>query len=195
MASAVSPSKDWGVSSAAALVLSATLGVAAIEKGRALGVFRQQIADYRLMPYALTRIVAPTVILWEAASAVLLISPATRQVGALLAVPLLVLFAVILAAVWRLGREVSCGCFGGSGELDTVGIHGIVRALLLLVVAGIAAYPTTAGLSWRDVVSAFLLGGLVFLGGEVARLLGDLRRPSIELARALKTDAQSAERE
>jgi hypothetical protein len=69
------------------------------------------------------------------------------------------------------GRHIPCACFGGRGELDTVGLTSLTRTALLGVIVVMAlASPSAAAGPARVLVAALLLV-LVFLLAETARLL------------------------
>jgi hypothetical protein len=70
---------------AAALIVGITLLAAAATKLRSLAVFREEIADYQILPYRVTRAVAVFVVSIEAVAGVLILLPATRRMGAIVA--------------------------------------------------------------------------------------------------------------
>lgn len=116
-------------------VLSCVLGWAAVGK---LGRFREfvrQVAAYRLLPAALVRLAAVLVVAGELATAVLLVPPATRPIGAGLATLLLAVFLAAQGSALVRGLEIDCGCFGGSDELAAIGPATVTRTALLLLLA------------------------------------------------------------
>ena len=159
---------------ASALVVSVTLGVAAVSKVRDVRTFREQIADFERLPYSTTGVAAITVIGWEASAAVLLIAPPTQRVGAIVSLPLFVIFVGVLVATIRGGRAIPCACFGGGGELDTVDLHSLTRTSLLLICAVEAAVATSSDVDVSAVAIAVLLGVAIFLITEVIRLVTEI---------------------
>jgi hypothetical protein len=117
------------ISLSASLALAATLGLAAASKVRTLSVFAEQIADYRIVPYVLTRHIALLVVLAEGLSCLLLLLARTRAIGAVASTFVLVVFLIALFRAWRSGRKISCACFGGGGRVDTVGAASITSNL------------------------------------------------------------------
>jgi hypothetical protein len=163
------------ISVSASLALAATLGLAAASKVRTLGVFGEQIADYRIVPYGLTRHVALLVVLAEGLSCLLLLLAPTRTIGAVASTVVLVVFLAALFRVWRSGRKISCACFGGGGRVDTVGAASITRttALLLFALASFAA-PHDQPRPVHLLLAALMIS-LVFVFSELVRLLVELR--------------------
>jgi Methylamine utilisation protein MauE len=159
---------------AGATAVAGILAFAAISKARILTVFAEQIADYGFVPYRLTLPAAGAITILESVSAGLLLVPDTREVGAGIAALLLALFSVVLLVTKRRGREVSCACFGGSAELDTVGWHSLARTLGLLVLAIAAMSGTNSALTAGSLAASVLLTILVFLLAELVRLSTDI---------------------
>ncbi|MGH8515507.1 MAG: MauE/DoxX family redox-associated membrane protein, partial [Gammaproteobacteria bacterium] len=120
------------------MAIAAVLGVAAVTKARHLAVFREQIADFRLLPYWSTKVAAPAIVAAEGLASVGLLVPAARREAAGLALLLFTIFLAALVAAWIQGRELECGCFGGSNELDSVGAHSVVRTVMFSVLAVVA---------------------------------------------------------
>jgi hypothetical protein len=161
------------VTLAASLVLACLLGFSGLKKGMALAVFSEQLADYRLVPYRITRVAAVALISAELSAALLLLIPSTRQEGAMLAATLLATFVLAMVISLARGRRIACGCFGASSDLDIVGAASVVRAVLLFVLAGVASVPTASSPVGpvTTVMLAAIFGAVVFLGSEFARLL------------------------
>jgi Methylamine utilisation protein MauE len=182
---------------AAALLVGAVLIGAGLPKARRPGAFAAQIAGYGLVPWGLTRFLARLISSLELAAGVLLLaglgaSRPLRQAGAGLAV---ILFAVFLAALasayWR-GRDIACACFGGNGELETVGAHSIVRTALLLALAVAAVLPASGGRPFDVAGFAVILAALVAVISELTRLLGRLRHETAAIAEQLAVSPASA---
>lgn len=154
-----------------ALVLAVVLGVAALGKLRDLPAFARQLAGYRLPPSLFPpRLTAGVVVAAEPAAAVLLLVPAWRAAGALLAAALFGAFLLAAGSVLARGLRVPCACFGGAGELETVGAATVVRTTLLLGLAVTVAVRPAGPLGLPQLLLAALVGALVLVGAELARL-------------------------
>lgn len=165
---------------AASLAVAIVLLSAGLTKVSKSSGFAEQIADYGILPYGASKIAARLIPTAELAAAGLLaiglIGPApAREVGGLIAVGLFAVFLLALASAQLRGREIACACFGGDGELETIGTHSLVRTGLLLVLAVMASIPGRSG-GVADVVAlAVALGALIMVLSEVARVYGPLR--------------------
>jgi hypothetical protein len=157
---------------AAYLVLVGVLGYAAIGKLRNLAGFAAQVAEYRILPLSTSGGVARAVVAAELAAAALLVVPASRPAAAALATALLAVFLAAQVGAWARGLRIGCACFGGSGELETVGPATIVRTLLLLLLAAVAVAAGGAPFQPAQLLVAPLLAATVGLLSELARLLG-----------------------
>lgn len=116
-------------------VLSCVLGWAALGKLGRLREFVGQVAAYRLLPAKLVPITALAVVCGELLTTVLLVPPATRSLGALLATVLLSIFLFAQVSALLRGMRIDCGCFGGSDELSAIGPATVTRTALLLLLA------------------------------------------------------------
>jgi hypothetical protein len=170
---------------AAALAAGAVLIAAGLAKARRPSVFAAQITDYGIVPVSASRLLARLIPVAELSAGALLVAglvgpAAVRQAGAGLATGLFAVFLAALGSAYARGRDIACACFGGNGELETVGAHAIVRTALLLVLAALAIGPAapavTPGGAAAAVGLAVLLAALVALVSELTRLLGPLRR-------------------
>jgi hypothetical protein len=167
------------------MAVAAILAFAAVAKARHLGVFAEQIADYRIVPYRTRTVSAVGVTGIEAVTAGLIIVPPTRVSGALLAATLLGLFSAVLAHTVHSGRRIGCACFGSSDAADPVGHHSVVRTVLLMTLAMLAAFPGQFRLTAAALVCSATLAVAVFLISEVVRLYATLRPVSDDLARSM----------
>ncbi|QUX30745.1 DoxX family membrane protein [Nocardiopsis akebiae] len=78
----------------------------------------QAVEAYDLFPAEVARFIGYTLPLFELAlAALLLVGLATRYVGAVSALLMVVFIAGILSAMAR-GLSIDCGCFGGGGQVD-----------------------------------------------------------------------------
>jgi hypothetical protein len=116
-----------------------------------------------------------------------------RQIGAGLAALLFVAFLGALASAHARGRNIACACFGGSGELETVGPHSLVRTALLLVLAVVAMLPTHGERLLGVVGFAVILAALVAIVSELTRLLGPLRRATGSILEQLNAATAAAD--
>jgi hypothetical protein len=149
---------------------------ASYSKLRRPDTFRQELAEYRLLPARAVPAVALFIPAAELAVAVGLLVPTVRSFAALGAVVLLLVFTAAIGLNLRRGRrEISCACFGGDERL--LGWDLIARNGLLISVAAAVAIvdPGTDRVSFAGVVvalEAVVLTVLLvtFLGtGERAR--------------------------
>lgn len=169
----------------AAVALGAVLLFAGVTKLRSFPVFREQVADYRLLPYALTPLAAGLVASFEILAGFLLLFPDYRRAGSFLAVTLLGVFLCVLVSAFVKGRTIACGCLGGEGPLDTIGLQSVVRTGLLAGLGLIAGLPTDVpAIAPRAYLAAILLLAIVFIVPETFRLAVDTRQ-STEALRSL----------
>jgi len=95
--------------------------------------FQGFMADYQLLPERLVPPMAACLVILESSAVVLMLVPATRNVGLLLAAALLLLYALAIGINLQRGhRRVECGC-GGTPQLLSGSL--IVRNLLLTLLA------------------------------------------------------------
>jgi Methylamine utilisation protein MauE len=169
------------VSEAAALLAGFVLLGAGVPKARGSAAFAGQITNYGIVPESAARFLARTISSSELLAGALLIAglaapPPLRQVGAGLAVLLFAVFLAALATAQARGRNIPCACFGGNSELETVGVHSLVRTALLLVLAAAAMLPSHGGRPLEVAGLTAVLAALVAVVTELARLLGPSRR-------------------
>lgn len=165
---------------AAAFLVGVVLLAAGVPKAYSANKFAEQIADYEVLPPRAAGAAARVVSSVELVSGALLLVglsgvPVLREIGAGLAALLFAAFLAVLTIALAKGRAVPCACFGGSGELETIGRHSQVRAALLLGLAMLATLHTGPDLSVAALGLAALLAALVALISEMARLLGPSR--------------------
>jgi hypothetical protein len=183
---------------AAGLLVGIVLICAGLPKAVRPGAFAAQIADYGLVPRALTGVVARLISSLELSAGVLLLAglaaPHLRQAGAGLAMILFAVFAGALASAYARGRSIACACFGGDSELELVGAHSIVRTALLLALAVVAVFPASGPRPFEVAGLAAILAALVAMASELTRLLGPLRRATAAIAEQLAADSAAADR-
>ncbi|EJF73593.1 methylamine utilization protein MauE [Pseudomonas sp. 21615526] len=98
---------------ASALAIAVLLASAATHKLRAPARFARQLADYQLLPEAVTRPAARVIPLLELVIAFALLVPASRSWAALGAAGLIALYAAAIGInLWRGRRDIDCGCAG-----------------------------------------------------------------------------------
>jgi len=155
------------------LVLVAVLGFSGAVKLRHPRAFAAAIESYRILPRSLARPAALAIALAEAGCAVLLAVPSSRLAGLTVAGGLLGAFLAAMLVALARGQRIGCGCFGGSADLDTVGLPSVLRAVLLeiIVVTSVLARPAAAPAAGVRVLAAALMLVLVFVLAETARLL------------------------
>ncbi len=166
------------------LVLAAVLGFSGAVKLRHPLVFAAAIESYRILPRPLARPAAVAIALAEAGCAALLVAPWTRLAGLAVAGSLIGAFLGAMSLALARGQRIGCGCFAGTGGLDTVGLPSVLRAVLLetIVITAALARRAPAPALGVQVLAAALLLVLVFLLAENARLVAG--RPATATAAA-----------
>jgi hypothetical protein len=155
------------------LVLAAVLGFSGAVKLRHPRAFATAIEGYRILPRSLARPAALAIALAEAGCAVLLAAGWARLAGLAIAGGLVGAFLAAMSLALARGQRIGCGCFGGSADLDTVGLSSVLRAVLLeiIVVTSVLARPAAVPAAGVRVLAAALMLLLVFVLAETARLL------------------------
>ncbi len=128
--------------------------LAAIDKLRDLDLFAVVVEQYRLLPRGVGRLVAVVVPVAEIVAAVMLLWPAARVAGAVLACTLLLGFAAAMAInLLRNRRDIACGC-GGLGGTQSLSWPLVARngVLALLALAG-AGEGAARAFTWLDLVT------------------------------------------
>jgi drug/metabolite transporter (DMT)-like permease len=172
------------LSHVAAAVLGVIFITGAAAKLRDLELFRDALANYRLLSPAGERIVAWCLPCIELGAGLLVLPIATRGIGAAAGLAVLVAVTIAVAINLRRGRtEVECGC--GAGEGTTLSWGLVARNVVLGVLALIAAAPVAARpVVWLDrlglgFASLFLLG-LYLCANQLLR-----NQPRLERLRGL----------
>ena len=172
-----------------ALVLPAAVATAVVllfagtSKLRTLTVFREQIADYGLLPYSVTPLAAALATGLEIVGGSLLLVPDYRRFGSGLAAALLVVFLCVLVLAFIKGRQIACGCLGGQGPLDTIGLQSVARTGILAGLALIAGLPTDVPMDAPHVyLGASLVLAIIFIVPEMIRLAVDTRQSKAALS-------------
>lgn len=148
-------------------------GIAASHKLLAWSLFRQQLADYRVLPAGW---VAPAAVLLPAAELLLALGwldAAYRPAAA--ACSALALLAYAAAMAWNLARGrdlIDCGCGGTDGSQvirPALVVRNLVLAALALPLsfAGNLAGPDMRAMAWVDWITVFA-GALAVMGVYVA---------------------------
>ena len=155
------------------LVLAVVLGFSGAVKLRHPLAFAAAIDGYRILPRALARPAALAIALAEVGCAALLAAGWTRLAGLAVAGGLVGAFLAAMTLALARGQRIGCGCFGGSADLDTVGLPSVLRAVLLeiIVVTSVLARPAAVPALGVRVLAAALMLLLVFLLAEATRLL------------------------
>jgi hypothetical protein len=159
------------IESAGYLVLAVVFGVSGISKLRRPAAFAADLAGYEILPRVMARPVAIAATAAEIGCAALLIPPGTRLAGLLVAGGLIAAFIAAMSSALIRGQRIPCGCFGGRGELDAVGLPSLLRTVLLAVIVITSLAGRAATFRPVQVLVAALLLALIFLLAEIARLL------------------------
>lgn len=125
-------------------MLSVVMGVAALAKLSDLERFHRTLLGYLWIPNAAAPALSRLVPLAEAAVALGIWFPATREAAAILGLALLISFTVLLSVHLARGVDIDCGCFGAKGK-QRVTPFSVLRNLALMAAA--AAVLTDAGAS------------------------------------------------
>lgn len=132
---------DPVVTSSCALVVAVIFANALVHKLRHPGWFRQQLADYGLLPASLVKPVARLLPWLEALIALALLIPVSRSAAAISAALLLALYAAAIGInLWRGRRDIDCGC-SGPGQAQPLRPQLLGRNALLITLAVLAACP------------------------------------------------------
>jgi Methylamine utilisation protein MauE len=159
------------VASSGYLVLATVLGVSGVIKLRHPRVLARQIENYQIVPQAVAAYAAAALAVTETACAPLLLLPPARRAGLIVAGCLMAAFLAAMSIALARGRRIPCACFGGGGELDTVGLSSLLRTALLGAIAVMSLPGQQTGTHLPQLLVAALLLALVFLLAETARLL------------------------
>lgn len=166
---------------ASSLLLGIVLVSAGWPKAIASAGFAVQIEAYGMVPKSAAPLIARVISSGELLAGILLIAglgapEPLRRIGAAISALLFLTFLVALVSAQARGRHIACACFGGNGELETVGSHSIVRTALLLILAFAAILPAHGEHPLEVLGLTAVLASLVAVLSELARLLGPLRR-------------------
>lgn len=144
--------------------------VAAAHKLRDVRAFHGTLADYRLLPDALSGAAARAVPLGELFVAALLVGPPTAEAGKVGAAGLLMVYAAAVGVnLVRGRRHIDCGCAGPRARRPIGG--GIVVRNALLAAAALAALAPVQPrpLVWIDALTvsgAVLALGALYLAAD-----------------------------
>ena len=97
-------------------------------------VFARDIANYQLLPYALTYLVAATLPYVEMVAGLLLVVNRKVRPAALLLALLTFAFMLALATVVARGLDIDCGCFN-PGQGHTSAVMALLRDVGILLLA------------------------------------------------------------
>ncbi len=161
------------------VALAALFATAAFHKAADLAAFAATLRDYRMLPAAVTGLLAPCFAAAEALVAVSLLAPGWAGSAAAGGAGLLLVYTAAIATnLLRGRREIDCGCFGPRVRQSISG--GLVaRNAVLVAGAFVAALPAgSRPLVWVDAVT-------IVLGACVLALL-------LQATNALTLTAQSS---
>lgn len=160
-------------------VLGASMATAGAAKLLDLRSFDRAVRALGV-PERVAPVVARMVPLVELALAVGLVVDATARAAAVLAAALLLAFTSLLAWNLHRGRRPACNCFGSSAA-EPIGARSVIRNIVLVAIAGVAAGDTnetlpTALIARLDVqavaqLAAGVLGAVLLLGAVLFTLV------------------------
>jgi uncharacterized membrane protein len=141
--------------------------VAAVHKLRAPTAFRDQLADYRLVPGRATLAAAAAVVAGELTTGLALLAPSLRLAapGAALVLLFAYSFAIALNLV-RGRRDIDCGCSGPALRQPLTPWLLVRNALLVGIAVACLAPVRGRTLIWVDAVT--VLGGVGVLAALYA---------------------------
>jgi Methylamine utilisation protein MauE len=172
---------------AANIVLAVVLILAAIFKVRSVSLFAENIANYQIVPYRLTRVAALAIICLELTVGCMLLLTRTRFIGSIFATVLFAAFLCALSIVLIRGKNIPCACFGSLSEKEPITLSSVFRTGSLLVLALLESVigfgPSPLPL---DIIIAALLMLLIFLSSQAVYLLTYIRQMNRRLSEALK---------
>lgn len=130
------------------LTLGVVFAVAVTHKLREFPHFLETVADYKLAPRWLTPAFAGLVVALEVVTVLALLTPDFGNTGLLLAVGLLLLYALAIGINLLRGRRgIDCGCTVGASEQPISGwLVGRNLLLALCAVTGLQATTRALGL-------------------------------------------------
>jgi uncharacterized membrane protein YphA (DoxX/SURF4 family) len=134
----------------ARVVLGVTLLVAGGIKISNPDLAVKAVQAYQILPYGLTHLVGYGLPLLEVLVGVLLVLGLFTRPAAVVGGLLMVVFVAGIVSVWVRGLSIDCGCFGGGGQVSSVGRNGryateVVRDTLLFgLAAWVAWFPRSA---------------------------------------------------
>lgn len=127
------------VAVASRFALGTIFVLSGLSKAANYGEFERALADYRILPPAVSRVFASSIPPVElTAGAFLLVGLATKVTAVAVAVLLLV-FSVAVAINLVQGRRIRCGCFGTLDQRE-ISWLAVVRNLGLLGLAALVAW-------------------------------------------------------
>jgi hypothetical protein len=162
-----------GSATAFALLAAVGSGVLALVFARStahklseFAYFSAMLAEYRLLPRAMSHAAAVALTASEALVVMLLLFPTTRVAGASIAATLLGLYAIAMALNLQRGRtRIDCGC-GGPGQ--AISWFLVVRNLVLIAIGTFVAMRTatlsmSTGGAFATIFASVLVSWLLLL--------------------------------
>ena len=159
------------------LFLAAIFSLSCLHKLKNFTLFKQHVADYRVLPEALTGAAAIVLTLLEICLVVLLLTQSSF--GLLLAAALLLLYAFVMWVNLVKGRDsIDCGC-GDPDQGQTISYSLVLRNAILagLALAGVFATVTSrelAGFDFATILFAVIAALLMYT--TINQLLANLPR-------------------
>jgi uncharacterized membrane protein YphA (DoxX/SURF4 family) len=133
------------MSTAARLVLAATMVFAGLSKIADLRDAGRTVAAYQLVYVGAAQLIGGVLSFMEVALGLLLAAGLATRAAALSTAGLMIVYTAAIVSVWVRGLSISCGCFGGGGTV-TSGAH---MGYLLDIVRNVAFLSAAVLLAWR----------------------------------------------
>lgn len=143
--------------------------------------FEGVLADYRLVPPVILPVAARLLPALELIAALLLLVPATRWTGGLMAAGLLAIYAAVMAYTLSQGRRlIDCGC---GDEPEPLSVWLVLRNLVLAAVVLVAVNAPGAGTGglWTE-VAGLAIAIVVLMLWQLAGALAAITRRVRSLA-------------
>lgn len=157
---------DQGIQFAVAIFLLLFFAGSAYHKLQNFSGFKGTMEGYGIVPSTLVSPIAAILVAAEFAAALLAVLPGYQSVGALVAIALLGMYALVMGIAMMRGLTgVDCGCsWGGSKESAPLSAPLIARNFVLILLAALAVMPgAMREIYWVDWITAFMASGAVLL--------------------------------
>jgi Methylamine utilisation protein MauE. len=149
------------------LCMAQLLGMAAWHKFKNMTEFKLVLSGYELLPFSLLDAASKLIMVLECLTALALLLPSTRLLGALLAASLMFLYGCAMAINLLHGRRLlDCGCHINS-QKQPISWHLVIRNLMFAGTMLLLLLPESARvlnlLDWALILFGVVIGSLIYL--------------------------------